>query len=49
MRNILFLIGIRLKIGVIASNPSKSKHVETANVKIDGISLDLVSLSAAQG
>ena len=43
------LKGVRFKIGVIASNPSKSKHVETATIKIDGISLDLVSLNAAQG
>lgn len=41
--------GVRFKIAIISSNPSKSKHLETATVKIDGISLDLVGLSAAKG
>ena len=33
-----------LKIGVVAKNPDKSKHLETATVQLEGHSIDFVNL-----
>ena len=36
------------KIGVISANPSQSKHLETATMKIHGIEVDFVNLRAEE-
>ena len=38
----------RHKIGVISANPSQSKHLETATMKIHGIEVDFVNLRAEE-
>lgn len=36
------------KVGVIAANPEQSKHLETATMRIHGISIDFVNLRAEE-
>ena len=38
----------RHKIGVISANPSQSKHLETATMKVHGIEVDFVNLRAEE-
>ena len=38
----------RHRIGIITANPSQSKHLETATMKVHGIEVDFVNLRAEE-